>query len=399
MLSINKYASITGLFELNIQFNSFIVIKALDIKSYALTLFIFVFSINCLIAQNNDTYRLRKIVIDAGHGGRDNGASGKNSREKNIALSIALKLGNYIKSEIPGVSVIYTRTKNVYLTLDRRAEIANNSKADLFISIHVNSNNSSQPFGTSTYVMGVNDTQRNMDIAIRENSVITLEDNYQTTYEGFDPNDTESYIMFSLMQNTYQNQSLEFASFIQNQFRTRAGRRDLGVMQLPLLVLWKTAMPSVLIETGFLSNVKEEGYLLTDRGQNIIASAIFRAFREYKNATESRSIIANGLQANTNETVVKMNNINNDNTYFSVQILSSLQRIPISSSVFKGQEAINEKRIDTSYKYFVGKTINFNDAKILQNQLRIKFPDAFIIGFSNGERISVQETKRKLNIK
>lgn len=399
MLSINKYASITGLFELNIQFNSFIVIKALDIKSYALTLFIFVFSINCLIAQNNDTYRLRKIVIDAGHGGRDNGASGKNSREKNIALSIALKLGNYIKSEIPGVSVIYTRTKNVYLTLDRRAEIANNSKADLFISIHVNSNNSSQPYGTSTYVMGVNDTQRNMDIAIRENSVITLEDNYQTTYEGFDPNDTESYIMFSLMQNTYQNQSLEFASFIQNQFRTRAGRRDLGVMQLPLLVLWKTAMPSVLIETGFLSNVKEEGYLLTDRGQNIIASAIFRAFREYKNATESRSIIANGLQANTNETVVKMNNINNDNTYFSVQILSSLQRIPISSSVFKGQEAINEKRIDTSYKYFVGKTINFNDAKILQNQLRIKFPDAFIIGFSNGERISVQETKRKLNIK
>jgi len=399
MLGIIKYVYNTGLIKININLIRIIVIKAIDIKYCALTLFIVLISINNLIAQNNDSYKIRKVVIDAGHGGRDNGASGKNSREKNIALSIAIKLGNYIKSGIPGISVIYTRTNNVYLTLDRRAEIANNSKADLFISIHVNSNTSSQPYGTSTYVMGVNDSRRNMDVAIRENSVITLEENYKTTYEGFDPNDTESYIMFSLMQNTYQNQSLEFASFIQNQFRTRAGRRDLGVMQLPLLVLWKTAMPSVLVEIGFLSNSKEEAYLLSDRGQNIIASAIFRAFREYKNTTESRSITAITLQNNTSDRLVDESNTKRNNTYFSIQILSSFQRVPTSSYVFKGQEDINEIRIGGTYKYFVGKTINLNNAKILQNRLREKFSDAFIIGFNNGERISVQETKRILNIK
>ncbi|MCF8388407.1 MAG: N-acetylmuramoyl-L-alanine amidase, partial [Bacteroidales bacterium] len=187
--------------------------------------------------------RIRKVVIDAGHGGRDPGALGKNSREKDIALSIALKTGGYIEKYLPDVEVIYTRKSDRFVELHKRAQIANEAQADLFISIHCNANNSSQPYGTETYVMGLHKSQANLEVAQKENAAILKEEDYQAEYEGFDPESPEAYIIFSLFQNAFLDQSLEFASLVQNQFKERVGLRDRGVMQAGFLVLYRITMP------------------------------------------------------------------------------------------------------------------------------------------------------------
>lgn len=210
------------------------------------------------------SYKLTKVVIDAGHGGHDTGALGKDAREKDITLAVALKLGKLIETNCPDVTVIYTRKTDVFIPLDERTAIANKAEADLFISIHVNSNPSSRPYGAETYVMGLHKSAGNLDVAMRENSVITYEKDYTTKYEGYDPNSAESFIIFSLMQNAYLDQSLNFASKIQNDFCERGQRKDRGVKQAGFLVLWKTAMPSVLVELGFLSNPQEEKFLMSD---------------------------------------------------------------------------------------------------------------------------------------
>ncbi len=227
------------------------------------------------------------VVIDAGHGGKDNGTSGKIIKEKDLALKIALKVGNYIEKNIPGVKVIYTRKDDRYLPLDERADIANKAKADLFICIHANANKNARAFGTETYVMGLHVDDNNLSVAKRENSVILLDENYQERYEGFDPNSPESYILFTLTQSAYQSSSLSFAQKVEDQFSKRVGRVSRGVKQAGFLVLWRTTMPSVLIETGFLSNSPEEKFLATEEGQDLIASGIYRAFKEYKAEVES----------------------------------------------------------------------------------------------------------------
>lgn len=232
-------------------------------------------------------FKVDVVVIDAGHGGKDPGTRGKKALEKDIALKIALKLGNYIEKNIPGVKVIYTRKDDRYIALDERAEIANRNKADLFICIHANALHGAKAMGTETYVMGLHKDNSNFELAKRENSVILMDENYHERYEGFDPNSPESYILFSLTQSAYQESSLLFAQKVEDQFRTRVGRKSRGVKQAGFLVLWKTTMPSVLIETGFLSNSEEEDFLATDRGQDLIASGIYRAFKEYKNELES----------------------------------------------------------------------------------------------------------------
>jgi N-acetylmuramoyl-L-alanine amidase len=227
-------------------------------------------------------YKVNVVVIDAGHGGKDSGTLGKNSKEKDVALSIALKLGHYIETNLPDVKVVYTRKDDTYPELDERAAIANKHKADLFISIHANSVTNGKAFGTETFVMGLTKEQKNFDVAKRENSVILLDENYKERYEGFDPESPESYILFSLTQSAYQESSLSFAYKVENQFKNRVGRSSRGVKQAPFWVLWSTAMPSVLIETGFLSNADEEKYLTSERGQELLASGIYRAFKEYK---------------------------------------------------------------------------------------------------------------------
>jgi N-acetylmuramoyl-L-alanine amidase len=233
-------------------------------------------------------FKVNTIVIDAGHGGKDPGTIGKASnKEKDIALSISLKLGEYIQKNIPGVKVIQTRKDDRYVIWDERANIANRNKADLFISVHVNASPSPQVYGTETWVMGLHKSESNLAVAKRENSVILLDENSKERAEGFDPNSPESYILFSLTQSAYTESSLKLAAKIQEQFEKRVGRKNHGVKQAGFLVLWKTAMPSVLVEVGFLSNEKEEQFLASEKGQDLLASGIFRAVREYKNEVES----------------------------------------------------------------------------------------------------------------
>lgn len=229
------------------------------------------------------------VVIDPGHGGRDPGTHGAKAREKDINLAVALKTGKYISEYLKDVKVIYTRDDDTYPGLDERADVANRHKADIFISIHSNWWSDKRVAGSETYVLGQTMDEANLRVAMKENSVITLEENYETKYEGYDPNSVESFIIFSLMQNTYLKQSTEFASLLQQQFRDRVGRKDRGVRQAGFLVLWRTTMPSVLVELGYVSNAEEEKFLMSDQGQDYLASAIFRAFRDYKHSIDSRS--------------------------------------------------------------------------------------------------------------
>ncbi|MCK7531584.1 MAG: N-acetylmuramoyl-L-alanine amidase [Marinilabiliales bacterium] len=237
------------------------------------------------------------VVIDAGHGGKDPGAVGAISREKSINLAVALKAGSYITENMKDVKVIYTRKDDTFIGLAERAEVANRNKADIFISIHSNAISDKRFTGAETYVLGQSMDDANLQVAMKENSVITFEQDYQTKYEGYDPNSVESFIIFSLMQNTYLKQSTEFATMIQNQFRDRVGRKDRGVRQAGFVVLWRTTMPSVLIELGFISNAEEEKYLNSAQGQDYLASAIFRAFRDYRQTIDNRSGVKPGNSA------------------------------------------------------------------------------------------------------
>lgn len=234
-----------------------------------------------------NTYKLRTIVIDAGHGGKDPGCHGKVSDEADVALATALELGRIIKENLPGIKVVYTRSNDHFVELHDRAAIANKSKADLFISLHCNSGPSSIA-GTETYTMGLHTVEANLEVAKRENEVILKEDNYKNKYEGFDPSSAQSHILFSLYQNAFIDNSIKLASSIEKQFQVKLGRSSRGVKQAGLLVLWKTAMPSVLVEIGFLTNAKEEKYLNNKNNQVYIASGIYRAIKEYKAELETR---------------------------------------------------------------------------------------------------------------
>ncbi len=227
--------------------------------------------------------KVNKIVIDAGHGGKDPGTHGVFSKEKNLALEIARIAGKYIEEHMKDVEVIYTRDDDTFIELEERAQIANRNGADLFISIHCNAfPPNPKVMGTETYVMGLHKTDENLAVAKRENSSIYLEDNYEETYGDFDPSSPDSHILFSLYQTAYLQNSLELASKIEDQFKTRAGRRSRGVKQAGFWVLWRTSMPSVLVETGYLSNPSEEKELNDKLKQDYIASGIYRAVRDYK---------------------------------------------------------------------------------------------------------------------
>lgn len=241
-----------------------------------------IFIIVTLLLASLTLFSQKKVVvIDAGHGGKDPGAQGRFSNEKDITLAIALKVGAYLEKYTSNVKVIYTRKTDVFVPLDKRADIANKNNADLFVSIHVNSTKDSKVRGAETFVMGLHKSEDNLQLAIAENSVILLEKDYKNKYNNFDPKSPQAYIIMNLYQNEYLNMSLDLANKIQYQFRERAKRVDLGVKQAGFLVLWQTLMPSVLVEIGFISNRKEEVFLNSQYGQDIIASAIYRAIRDY----------------------------------------------------------------------------------------------------------------------
>lgn len=232
-------------------------------------------------------FKLRRVVIDAGHGGKDPGTVGKKSREKDVVLSLALRVGNYIEENLPDVEVIYTRKTDVFIELKERSDIANRNRADLFVSIHCNATRTPSVYGTETFVMGTKNFSANFDIVKRENAVILLEDNYEENYEGFDPQSPESYMVFNLMQKAHFHNSLSLAQKIENDFSTRINRSSRGVKQAPFYVLWTTSMPSVLVETGFLSNINEERFLNSEQGQAYISSGIYRSIKAYKEEIEA----------------------------------------------------------------------------------------------------------------
>ena len=378
--------------------------------SYAGLLFLLIFiNFNSFAQTSENKFHIKTVVIDAGHGGKDPGAVGNKGKEKNITLAVALKLGKYIETNFKDVKVIYTRKTDEFIELFKRAQIANINKADLFICIHVNSSKKKESFGTETYVMGLHKTEGNLEVAMTENAVITKEDNYQNQYEGFDPYSPEAFIIFSLYQNAYLDQSLKIATKIQEQFSKRVARLDRGVKQAGFLVLWKTSMPSILTEIGFLSNADEAKFLLNDTNQNLIAFAIYRAFKDYKNEMEGNTqgnteisdkddnVSVNGSNTENNETGFQksienmITQINNDTVYFRVQIMSSIKKLNVGSENFNGIKGVEEINIDGCYKYIYGKTTTFDEISKVQKEIKQQYPDAFIIAIKNGKKIPVNE--------
>lgn len=252
-------------------------------------LFIVVACVTCpVFSQKKPGGQVRTVVIDPGHGGDKPGAVGRRVQEKTLTLQMALKLGKLIEDNYPDVTIIYTRTTDVDITLADRARLANKAKADLFISIHCNSWTNSTPTGVETYVMGLSQSKANMEVAKKENADILLEKGYKdnSDYQGFDPNSPESYVMFAMYQNAYLDKSLDFAGFIQDQYKSAIKTINRGVKQAEIFVLYKTAMPAVLTEVGFISNPEEEQYMMSDEGQAAIVSSIFKAFVTYKSSVE-----------------------------------------------------------------------------------------------------------------
>lgn len=362
--------------------------------------FIFVFLLSFTVLQRlypSPDEKIWVIVIDPGHGGRDPGAIGKYSREKDINLAIALKTGSYLEKNLKNVKVVYTRKVDKTVDLYDRPKIANDNNADLFISIHANKTTSASVAGAETFIMGLTKDKENLAVAMKENEVIYLEDGYSTKYQGFDPKSPESYIMFTLMQNVYQKQSTNLASKIQTQFTERVSRRDRGVKQAGFWVLFNTAMPSVLIETGFLSNVAEERFLMSDEGQDYMASAIFRACREYINEVNNRSIVLTNLKEDN--FLVEPSPALPLLPVFMVQVASSVKKIEIRPDTFKGLKDIAEIASDGRYKYVSGKFQEYTDAVKHRKELSNLYPDAFIIAVRNDTVMPLQQAINMIKMK
>lgn len=331
--------------------------------------------------------KISTVVIDAGHGGKDPGASGKHAHEKNITLAIALKLGHYIEKYMPDVKVIYTRKTDRFIPLYERAEIANKNHADIFISIHCNSSTSPKPYGAETYVLGLHKNAANLAVAQKENAAILYENNPKK-YDGFD-NSPESYIALSLFQSPYLKESLNLANKIEQQMHYRAGRKARGVFQAGFLVLWRTTMPSVLVETGFLSNPKEEAFLMSSKGQTYIASAIFRAFRAYKTEFEKENALPQ-----THRPAAETASAPKPVVDYRVQFYTSTRAIRVTSSRFKGLSKVSYYKQNGIYKYTAGHFPSLSKAVSYQYALRKKgYKDAFVVAFYQNKRISLARAK------
>lgn len=372
-------------------------------KQFLILLSVLFFQLSLLKAQKDNSEDffggIKTVVIDAGHGGKDVGCLGSIGQEKEVALSISLKLGHYLEETYPHLNVIYTRKTDVFIELNERAKIANKNKADLFICIHANAGGASA-FGTETYVMGNAKSETNLRAAQRENASILLEDNYEAKYDNFDPNSAESYIALSLMQSAFQSQSIDFAEKVQRQFRERVGRRDRGVKQAPFLVLHQTTMPSVLIETGFLTNIEEEKFLLSEIGQDYLASAIYRAFKEYNEEVIARAKVIYEDEQRAKAEAKKNPKItanSNQDITFMVQLATSSKLIDLKPYNFKGLENVKYYEAGGLYRYTYGNETSLEAVNKLQDEVvKLGYKDAFIISFHNGKRIAVNEAIKLL---
>jgi len=371
------------------------------------------------------------LVIDPGHGGKDYGAPGAKSKEKNINLDVALLFGDLVSAKYPDVKVIFTRRTDQFVELKERSDLANREKADLFISIHSNASASRSPYGAETYSLGLARTDENLEVAKRENSVILLEDNYKRKYEGFDPTSSESYIIFQFIQNKYMQQSVDFASMIQNELKNSSKRSDRGVRQAGFLVLRESSMPSVLIELGFISNPTEEAFMTSPVGQRSLANSLFNAFAQYK-ADHDRKTGGNyyaSMQPETPKTTPppgsakaepkqtttqppKTNAVNTEpkavqqapppestapsrtpvaaakqgEIVYKVQILVSSTPLPPNSPRLKGYK-ISSYVEEGLYKYTYGNSTDIDEINQIKATVKKDFPDAFTVRFVDGKRI------------
>jgi len=366
-----------------------------------LDLFLFSLSANAFV-----------LVIDPGHGGNDEGSKGKKGMEKNINLAVGKLVGQYIASEHPDVKIVYTRTQDVFIGLDERAEIANRAKANLFISIHANSVEDKKKYayveGAEVYTLGTARNAENFEVAKRENSVMFLEDNYEQKYEGFNPDLPESYVIFRLMQNAYTEQSNDFASMVQNELVKTANRGDRGVKQAGYLVLRKSTMPRILIELDFLSNPKAENYLLSQEGQKSLARSISNAFTEYKkefDRKEKNSTGDNPVQkpseslSDKKQLPAPADSLSRQpepatpvapETIYKIQILASSKQLPADSPELKGYKA--DYYVEGGYyKYTCGESASRKEINKLRKKIAADFKDAFIIAFENGVKVPINK--------
>lgn len=380
-------------------------------------LFIVMIASASVFAQKGS--KVRTVVIDAGHGGRDPGAVGKKSKEKDIVLDVALKTGTYIRQNLPDVKVIYTRTKDEFIELHRRAAIANENDADVFISIHCNALKDTRVYGAETFVMGEHRTAANLEVAKLENAAILLEENQDETYGGFDPNSTAAYIALSLYQSANKNQSLQLAQNVQEQFTSRVGRKDRSVQQAGFLVLYRTTMPSILVELGFITNPAEEAFLMSEQGKVYMASAIYRAFRDYKVQFERENALPPQIPEEWKEIIAPQQTSTDlpqtasksqqNNTVkaseqsvktkaelsYKVQFYTSPAKLNFNDQRFKNVTAMDVYFHDGLYKYTSGSFVTFSEASDHQKRMRCKgFSDAFVVAFLNGNRISIQEASQ-----
>lgn len=357
--------------------------------------------------------KVKTVVLDAGHGGKDPGTVHGKYYEKDVTLNVALSLGKMINENYPDVKVIYTRSTDVYVTLNDRGKIANNAAADLFISIHVDAidGTSATATGATTYVMGLDKQNSNLDVAMRENDVIVMEEDYTTTYEGYIPGSSESFIIFSLMQYAYQEQSMDFAEIVQNHYTRSTPMRDRGARQAPYLVLWNTSMPSVLTELGYMSHSEDRAFLVSQKGQQTMATALFNAFSEYKSKVEGRAstifltdggnttgTAATTTTASKPATTTTANAKSADSgVQYYVQISTLTEKVATNSSRFgswRSQVSVREFGPRT-FKYYVGPVATYSEAVTLQANARKDFKDAFAVAFEGDKQLNLSEARKR----
>lgn len=345
--------------------------------------------------------KLTTVVIDPGHGGKDAGCispSGK-TMEKTVVLDIAKRLSGKISTAYPDVKVIMTRKDDKFVELQGRADIANRNKANLFISIHINSvdGKRSGPNGYSVHILGQYTSRNkdlyagNMDVVRRENAVITMEDNYTAKYEGFNPNDPESYIFMNLMQNAFLEQSFKFAQFVDREMKGGAIKNSRGISQDPFYVLWRTAMPAVLVECGFMSNPADREVLITEKGRDKIASDLFDAFKAYKKeydgsvttTVREQTPEADTIKAEQSAKVEPSAPVVEGDVFYGTQVLVSSKEMKQGDPFFKGNE-FKSSRNGKLFKYYVGCSNNLEEAKANYELLKKSFPDSFLVKVENG---------------
>lgn len=359
---------------------------------------VFLFNNHSIIAQKSEFI----VVLDAGHGGKDPGKVGYNhAKEKDIALKIVLQVGEILEKE-KNIRVVYTRKTDVFVDLWERGRIANKADADLFVSIHCNAHNS-QASGAETWVLGTHVNRQNFEVAKAENSVILLEDNYEMKYKGFDPNSPDSVIGLTLMQEEYLDQSIQLASIIQEGFTNNLNRIDRGVKQAGFVVLHQTYMPSVLIETGFLTNSEEGAYLNSENGQGKFSGSISSDILKYiqqltLNTVVNAMVTKNETNKGSKSTASTANNASNvfSNIEFKVQIASGSQKLETKPYNFNGLNNIERVKVGGSYKYYLGNTSDYNEIQKMQQLAKSKgYTTAFIVAFENGKKIPIEDVFKK----